>query len=200
VTRRRDDELDELMADWPEAERKLVVQLRALREEPGTRVEPDWAALERDIGKAVDAEAARPRAWAWLTRWWRPALGIGLVAAAAAIVIVARREPASEAPRAERAIDAGAPVPIVVPDEPRPVVEPVDTIGLGAEGEIEPDELDEDVLDDVLAELDTEAWTDDTPQPEVGLVPDLGLEWVDDLDDDELEAVDQWLAVLDEGT
>jgi hypothetical protein len=195
VTRRRDDELDELTTGWPDAERELVGKLRALPEEGR---EPDWAALERDIAKAVDAEAARPRRWAWLARWWRPALGIGLVAAAAAIVIVAKREPASEpAPRAQ-APDAGVPAPVLVPDEPAP--EPVEAIGLGAEGEIDPDELDEEVLDDVLAELDTEAWTDDAPQPEDGLVPDLGLEWVDELDEDELEAVDQWLAVLDEGT
>jgi hypothetical protein len=196
VTRRRDDELDELTAGWPEAERKLVARLRALPEADDL---PDWAALERDIGKAVDVEAARPRPWAWLSRWWRPALGLGLVAAAAAIVIVAKREPASEPQQARTTPDAA--VPIVVPDEPRVVPElPVDTIGLGAEGEIDPDELDEELLDGVLAELDTEAWTDDAPRPEEGLVPDLGLEWVDDLDDDELEAVDQWLAVLDEGT
>lgn len=196
MTRRRDDELDELTAGWPEAERALVAKLRALPEEAG---EPDWAALERDIGKAVDAEAVRPRPWAWLSRWWRPALGLGLVAAAAAIVIVARREPASEPPQARATPDAS--VPIVAPEEPRLEPEvPVDTIGLGAEGEIDPDELDEEMLDDVLAELDSEAWTDDAPQIEEGLVPDLGLAWVDDLDDDELEAVDRWLAVLDEGT
>lgn len=199
MTRRRDDELDELTAGWPDAERALVAKLRALPEETG---EPDWAALERDIGKAVDAEAVRPRPWAWLSRWWRPALGLGLVAAAAAIVIVARREPAGEPDRrAQRTPDAS--VPIVAPDQPRLEPEaPVDTIGLGAEGEIDPDQLDEEMFDDVLAELDTEGWTDDAPQPhpDDGLVPDLGLEWIDDLDDDELEAVDQWLAVLDEGT
>ena len=198
MTRRRDDELDELTAGWPDDERKLVARLRALPDEDG---QPDWAALERDIGKAVDAEAVRPRPWAWLSRWWRPALGLGLVAAAAAIVIVAKREPASEPERrAERAPDAS--VPIVEPDPPLAPEAPVDTIGLGAEGEIDPAEIDEELLDDVLAELDTEGWTDDGPQPhpDEGLVPDLGLDWVDDLDDDELDAVDQWLAVLDEGT
>ncbi|MCB9565571.1 MAG: hypothetical protein H6708_34730, partial [Kofleriaceae bacterium] len=31
-------------------------------------------------------------------------------------------------------------------------------------------------------------------EPELGLVPDLGLDWVDDLDDDDLDAVTAWLA------
>jgi hypothetical protein len=197
VTRRRDDELDALSAEWPDDERALLARLRALPDEGG---EPDWAALERDIGRAVDAEAARPRSWAWLTRWWRPALGLGLVAAAAAIVIVARREPAPAPPQARSAIDAGVVAPVAereppAPRDDRPLV-------LGAEGELDPDELDDELLDGVLAELDPEAWTDPSPrpQPEDGLVPDLGLDWVDELDDDELEAVDQWLAVLDEGT
>lgn len=198
MTRRRDDELDELTALWPEAERALVAKLRALPDDAGA---PDWAALERDIGKAVDAEAARPRHWRWLSRWWRPALGIGLVAAAAAVVIVARREPASSpSQRAERAADAGVAAPWVEEVRPRAPELDADRIVLGAEGEIDPAELDDEILDGVLAELDVEDWSDDTPQQEAGLVPDLGLEWVDDLDDDELEAVDQWLALLDEGT
>ena len=167
MPRRRDDELDELTAAWSDDERAVVDRLRALPDDtPGA----DWDALEREIGRAVDAEAARRRPWAWLVRRWRPALGLALVAAAAAIVVgVSREEPApSRTAHADAGVRAPAPPPAELDDV---------------------DDLDDEALDaEVLAELVAAEDVDD------GLVPELGLEWIDELDAEELEAVDRWLA------
>ena len=171
------DELDDLTDD----ERALVDRLRALPRESEPPLD-----LERSIHRAIDAEAKSVRGR--LRRWWAPMLGLALAGTAAAIVIVAR--PADRAPTVELAAppDAGAPPAPVLVEELGPLPLP-----LGVEGELTDDELDDDVVAEVAAALDLD---DEGPAPEDGLVPDLALEWIDDLDDDELEAVDAWLAQL----
>jgi len=204
------DELVTLWADDPDAlsaeERARVVahlahapgarasidETRALLEQlRGLRGAPPPGELARDILRAVDAEEARAARspWRCLRRTWRPALGLALAGAAAAIVIVARHDepPAHTA----RVIDAGVPV---VPPAPAPTQAPAPDapLALGVEGEIDADALDAEVVDEVVLALGGDEW--DAPTPEEGLVPDLSLDWVDDLDDAQVDAVDRWLA------
>jgi hypothetical protein len=168
--------------------RALLGRIRALREPKPP------AELARDILRAVDAEEERTAKspWRWLRRGWRPVLGIALAATAIAIVVVARRADAPAPTRRAHVIDAG--VPVVPPPVPAPTPDPevADApLALGAEGDIAAEDLVDEVADEVLLALGGDDWT--TPAPIDGLVPDLTLDWVDDLDEEDLEAIDQWL-------
>jgi hypothetical protein len=164
---------------------EIIARVRALPQ-PGK--EPDWDAFERDVRRAV-AAMPTPRA---RRRWRWPVLGIGLAAAVAASVLVLTRAPRVE-PR-EVAIqepDArAAEEPVVPPAAPvRPPSDPSAPLALG-DGVIaveELDAIDPDLLDGEREE--EEVARDD----EAGLVPDLELDWLDALDDAELDAVEAWL-------
>jgi hypothetical protein len=168
--------------------RALLGRIRALREP-----EPP-AELGRDILRAVDDEEARTAKspWRWLRRGWRPALGIVLAATAVVIVVVARPNDRPAPARRAQVLDAG--VPVVPPPAPAPTPDPEEEdapLALGAEGDIAAEDLDDEVADEVLVALGGDDWT--APAPDDGLVPDLTLDWVDDLDDADLEAIDEWL-------
>jgi hypothetical protein len=183
-------EVEALLERSPELRREaddaraLLARVRAL---PAEGQEPEWDEFARSLRAKLDEP---PRGFAaWWRRWWKPAAGVGglgLAIAAAAIVIVARREPADEtSPPVARTVDAGVPPPpIQVAEEDHSD----DPLALGAVGEVSADELD----DSVLAELEL----DDDDDGEEGLVPDLDLAWIDQLDDDEVESVDAWLAQM----
>lgn len=177
----------ELRRDADDA-RALLARVRAL---PAEGEEPAWDEFARSLRAKLDEP---PRGFAaWWQRWWKPAAGIGglgLAIAAAAIVIVARREPAAEtSPPVARAVDAGVPAPVqVAQDDDDDADHADDPLALGAVGEVSADDLDDSVLDEL--ELD------DDDDGEEGLVPDLDLAWIDQLDDDEVESVDAWLAQM----
>lgn len=179
-----------------DGDRALLVRVRALRERG---VEPAWDRFERDLARQLDeVEARRSRRW-WL-RLWKPTLGLALAGAAVAAVLFAGGDDTAAPERvATPVLVDAAPAPTAL--LPVPLPDDADRpLALGAVGELEVDELDEAVLDDVLAELsagapvdDLAGWTAWDDPPEDGLVPDLDLEWVDGLDDNELEAIDRWL-------
>jgi len=183
--------------------RALLDRLRGL---PATRAPED---LAREILRVVDTEAERAARspWRWLRRGWRPALGVALAVTAAAVVVVARHEDRTAPPTRAQVRDAGvrsvppAPTPPVPRgDEPREPHEPheIDApLALGVEGEVAADELDDTVVDEVRVALGGDDWmaSPEAPQAgDVGLVPDLSLDWIDELDDADLDAVDHWLA------
>jgi hypothetical protein len=213
-------DLDELMSAWADDPRSLSPEERAevealvdgspalrrdaeetrallgrLRELPPDGDEPAWDEFARTLrGRIDDAQPGPVRRW--LDRWWKPAFGLGLVAAAAAVVIVARHQQPADAPAdpprtAARAPDAGvAPLPVPGPDLAAP--EDTDPFAFGAIGEIAAEDLDDRVVAALGADDDLSL--DGDAHPEDGLVPDLSLDWVDELDDDQIDRVDEWLA------
>ena len=175
--------------DLDDDERAIVTRLRAL---PDEGREPDWDRFGRELGAKLDATPAKP----WWRRWWTPTIGFGLAVATAA-VFVAWPAGTAAPPDAER-------VAVLTPDaapQPKVVAAVVDVLAFGAEGELDDAELDDDaVVTEVMAALEIEADADDEEtmddvpdEPVDGLVPDLDLDWVDDLDDEDLAAIDAWL-------
>jgi hypothetical protein len=176
---------------------------------------PSWDALARSIGAAVDRSAATPPSrWERMRGWLlRPAIGVGFAAAtAAAIGLWIAKRPASE-PTAVLdvpSIDAGAPV-IAAP-------KPLFHDDLATAGELaDLDQLDDAALDRLAASLDDDPIDDhdgfgsigggaDHRDDDIALVDDaeldadddaLGnpdLDWVDELSDDDVDTLDQWLA------
>lgn len=181
--------------DLDDDDRALIARLRAL---PPEGREPSWESFGRELGRKLDAAPPAP----WWRRWWAPALGASLAAATAVTVLVwphGARAPVVDEPIAVIERDAApAPIPVPVP-APRPGDA---VLALGAEGELEDADLDDaDVITEVMAALDDggeddEDLTvlDDVPdEGNEGLVPDLDLAWVDELDDADLDAVTAWL-------
>jgi hypothetical protein len=217
-------DLDELLSAWADDPRALSAEERAevaarvddspalqreaddtrallgkLRDLPDAGEEPAWDGFERALRDRLDAERPGP-VRRWLARWWRPALGLGLAAAAATVVIVANHQaPPAPSPTATRTIDAGVTPIATTLDVPSPPLERDDhddddaPFAFGAGGEIPADELDDRVVAALGADEDMNL--DGDAQPEDGLVPDLSLDWIDELDDDQIDRVDQWLAV-----
>lgn len=176
--------------DDADATRELLGRLRAAGGAPDP-APPVLDQLGRDVRRAIDELAARRP---WWRRWWAPALG--LAAATAAAVVIMARAPVTPPPRAAQLPappprDAGA----AVPEDHATEVDEAAPLALGAAGEIAADDLDDAVLDEVRDALlaDDELPPEDEPLPTLGLVPDLSLEWVDGLDDAELDAVARWL-------
>jgi anti-sigma factor RsiW len=155
--------------------------LGALRELPREGTEPDWAAMERSIRAAVGPRV--PRSWwraAW--RWLAPVTALAMAGAMLALwVHDPRRVPApADAPQPlATALDAGA---------ERPPIAAVDSVPLW--------------LDGSAIEVDLEAaellGTEDEPAREdgevEGLLPTANLAAIDEMSDDELANLEQWLA------
>lgn len=162
--------------DEAEATRGLLSQLREL---PGEGTEPDWSAMERAIRDEVGPAA--PRAW-W--RGWRALVPIGALAVAGAVLVLVLRAPergpelgTREAPR-----DAGA--ALATPDPAVPKAEP-DTAALWLDGAaVEIDLQAAELVDD----------DDASGEPELGLIPNDDLAWVDELGEDDIAAAEAWLA------
>ena len=170
------------------AVKTVLGRVRALP--PGDGDEPDWAAMERSIRQAVDAERTRPwwRSWRWLV----PAM---TCATAAGVLLVIWPRPA----------------PIAVPRRPiieRPVAEPpagdhVVALWLdGAEVDVDVDvDAESDLAlgaPDLLGEAGAAGAAgaaDDAGTPdEVGLLPATDLVWLDQLDAAALDRAERWLA------
>jgi hypothetical protein len=151
------------------ATRDILAQLRAL---PEAAHEPDWAAMERSIGRAVGEKVPRPW-WSISWRWALPVVACG--AAAIAIVMVTRPDaPTAPAPIAHRV------------ELPKPTTEPVHEAApmVYLDGEaMDIDKIDPSVLDDL-----------ETPDiaNEDNLLPTD--HWVDQLDDRALDRAERVLA------
>lgn len=145
----------------------LVAKLRAL---PPEGVEPDWKKLEAAICAEVGDEA--PRLW-W--RNWRWIVPIWALATTAAIALLVTRDPAKPV--------VPAPVPFVAPiavtPTPTPTVERAAAVWLDGEL-VEIGEGDVELPDAIATE---EALGEDS----------FDLQWIDELDDREIESVEQWL-------
>jgi len=168
--------------------------LEKLRELPPEGREPDWHEFGRDLREAIDRD--QRGVWGWLRRWWKPAFGLSLACAAAAIVLVVHH--GEDVPVATATIaHYSPPVPVPVPV---PAAHPEAPLALGSAGTIPADDLDDDAVDNVHAALGADADgldDDDDLADEDGLVPDLSLDWVDDLDDAQMDRVEKTLAQAD---
>jgi hypothetical protein len=180
--------VEELVARSPEAAaevdamRAVIAQVAGL---PAEGTEPVWGDLERSIRAACDEPA--PGVWRRFLdgmRGWKPAagLGAGLVVAMAALALWIGRGSAP-APAPDDVASAAlaqlerAPAALVAPD----------------------DDMADDSDDTAAGD---QALLADWGVPETdGLVgdADLGLAWIDDLDDDELDAVSAWLDAQEPG-
>ncbi|MEJ7603832.1 MAG: hypothetical protein WKG01_38485 [Kofleriaceae bacterium] len=158
-----------------DATRQLLGELRELPHSS----EPAWATLERSIQAAVGADAPKRRRWGWLV----PVFGL---ATAGAIAMVVLHDPAPQP-------ETLAPAPVIVVTTPAPIpapipVRPEAALPFWLDGQVVRIELD--ALDAVAAALldDGEpTLTDDA------LLSTTELEWLDALDDAELERAERWL-------
>jgi hypothetical protein len=163
-----------------DATRALLDRLHAL---PQT-ADPDFAALERSIARAVGDGVPRP--W-W--RQWRWLVPIGALAATAAAALLWLRAPAHEnVATPTRPIDAGIAKDLV--EQSAAVVE---SLWIGgqfldiddpAAAETQLDALDRDARD-ALA-LDTDDVTG-------GILPATDTAWIDNLDDAALDRAERFL-------
>jgi hypothetical protein len=181
--------VEALLARSPEARRDaddlraLLVDVRA-EGEPST--EPAWRELDRQVRAAIATAAT---ATPWWRRWFAlPAMLAASTAATIALVVIA-----TDRGNVPMVVDAA--LPVADNDPPAPtVVVPAHEPGMWLDG----DALALDKLDDASA-AEIEFVLDDALDV-VGAVdvmydgPDYDdLEWVDELDDDELDALDSWL-------
>lgn len=147
--------------------------LGRLRELPPEGSEPDWSALERSISDAVGPAVPRP----WWRRWRWLAPGMALAAAAAAIAFLLHEPARDPEPAAPLASGSGAP----------PAAEAAAaTMALWLDGEPLEVEL---AAESLLAA----PWEDDGATAD-DLLPALDLGWIDELDGEQLERAEEWLA------
>jgi len=154
-----------------EATRALLGELRELPRGG----EPDWSALERSIGDAVGTDV--PRRWrGW--RWLVPGLALATAGAVAVLVLHDPGEMTTPAPDPVIAHEHAkpAPAPDVVPSD----------LPFWLDGQAV--EVESEVLDAIDAEL-----TDDTTADDDALLSTSDLEWIDSLDDADLERAERWL-------
>jgi anti-sigma factor RsiW len=211
VTPEEAAEVEALLTASPEARAELEAIRRVLAEarraEPGA--DPDWDAMAREIQRACEAtpptsRLARARAWLWP----RPIIAVGAVGAVAAAIAIA-----------VLGQGGGNPVPVAneviapSPEAEEPEVADEDE-ALPALREPEIDDLmqDEiDQLDDQLAASDlgddgfiadlldgTDPGTGDD-EPTIDAFAEPGYLSADELSDDEIEAMDQFLAEVSAG-
>lgn len=175
-----------------DAMRGVIDQLRAL---PPDGDEPDWSAMARAIGQAVDAAPRRP--WWRRWRWWVPAL----TCATAAVVLVAAwpamtRPPTAPGP-AEHAPGPAAPDRTTA--DQAAAAESV--VSLWLDGNVV--EVDLAVTGELggnFGEVDPSAWPgelagdEETAHDDPGLLPASDLAWIDRLDETALDRAESWLA------
>lgn len=141
----------------------LVAKLRAL---PPEGVEPDWKKLEAAIRAEVGEEAPRPwwRNWRWIVPIWA-------LAATAAVALLVTRDHAKPI--------APLPQPFVAPIAvtPPPAVERAPAVWLDGES-VEIGDGDVELPDAIATEEGDDSFD---------------LQWIDELDDREIESVEQWL-------
>ena len=161
---------DPALRDDADATRALLGELRELP----PAGEPDWTTLERSIQAAVGPDAPKRRRWGFLV----PVFGLATAGAIAAVVL---HDPA---PRTE-----APPVPVIATPL-APTLEPVAATELPfwLDGQVVRIELD--ALDAALAAL----LDDDPGMPaDDALLSTSELEWIDSLDEGELERAERWL-------
>jgi hypothetical protein len=184
------------------AVRTLIDQLRAL---PPEGAEPDWAAMERSIRRAVGPAGPRPwwRSWRWLTP-------VTMLATSAAMLLVMWARPAPI--RAPEATTATGPGTGHLAREARPAE---DTVALWLDGvEVDVELSASDLLGDAEAGDPVEPASlvgllvgpsgpiddDDLGQPggeadaELGLLPSTDLAWIDQLDEAAIDRAERWFA------
>ena len=153
-----------------EAQRDLLGQLRAL---PAEGEEPDWHVLEQQIRSAVGPIAPRPwwRRWFWLA----PVGALAATAAGALLFFGSAHTHEVTFPPVAPHVEKAAPAP---------------EAGEGlvwVDGDaIDVDDVDPSALPDELANEDGSGSS--------GVLPAADLNWVDQLDDQDLERVETWLA------
>lgn len=172
------------------ATRALLGELRDL---PPVGSAPDWAALARAIGDAIDADRSARDRHPWYARlrwrWLVPTLALATAAALVALVV----QPPAPAPTgAPTGAPSGAPTgaPIAhAPSVPTPAPPRAATVPLWLDGVAV--EVEADASHELLEGWPPEAGDDDGAP---GLLPAADLAWIDALDDDALEVAEQWLA------
>lgn len=206
---RRDDD------DMPDGhvldddDRALIAKLRAL---PGEGEEPDWRAFEAQI-RAQVAPLSTPSPW-WRT--WRWLIPIGALATTAAIVVVLASRPhaTGDVATTEQAARHDASV-AAEPDPARAAThedEGATAPTMWIAGEVvELDEISDEALelDPLLDALDpagitgepgteaapeTDSGTDHETETIGGMLPASDDRWIDSLDDDAAERLEQFLA------
>jgi len=171
------------LATSPEArtaEQATRALLGALRELPREGTEPDWAAMERSISASVGPRV--PRTWwraAW--RWVVPVTALAMAGAMLVLWVHDARGPAPTPalPPLATALDGGAELPPIAA---------VDSVPLWLDGSAIDVDLDAAELlgvDDARAPDDGEVG---------GLLPTANLAAIDELSDEELASLEQWLA------
>jgi len=183
------------LADQPaaradaDAVHQLLGELRALPPEDAAGAPPDWAAMERSIRQAVDAQATRPwwRRWQWLV----PAMTC-TAAAAVALALWPRPVAVLAPPAHDRE----------PPTHDRAPAPADDVLALWLDGGELDVELSPSALGDLLGALDADAGRavepgavdEAEPADATGVLPAAGLAWIDDLDDAALDRAERALA------
>lgn len=188
---------DDLDARAEQAEvRTMLDQLRAL---PSEGAEPDWAAMERSIGRAVDD--AEPRRWWRDWRWLAPITSC-LTAATAVLVMWSRPVPmASSVFDASVREDGDAQLPNGIARGSQDELDSDSVLPLWLDGTaVHVDvALSERALDDDGDDLlDGDDGAEDGDGGIDAMLPSTDLAWVDQLDDDSLELAERFLVRLAE--
>lgn len=169
--------------------------LGALRELP-----PEPPPASEAVVRAVRIACAEPEPWSartrgWIRRRWPVIVPLALAAGVIAVVAIVRT--AEDHGAKVVAQNPTMPVPVPVPAPPAPTV---DTAPILLDGEAaELGALDDDAADALDRELGDELAAIGDLDDDLGgdsdlALPDDDLGWVDDLDDESAEALDQWLA------
>jgi hypothetical protein len=182
----------------------LIGQLgRAERDRRRSAAQPDWQALQLAISNAV-AQHPVPRA-SWWRRWLLPTTGLATVAAALAIWINAGSVGKVAPIFTALAIDAAPSKVALVDQPPAAPVDVADTTELSADQLFMADDGDDSAFDDQSSDFmqhqnqaalmgEYDIHVDDENDQDGSLGPDTGLRWIDDMDDQRLDALEQWLS------
>lgn len=193
-------ELDAAMTAELAAHRSLVRELRAL---PERAPSPNWRALEASIRQACDEVPLRRSWWHSLRDAWRlPALGLGGAAMAAlALLLWARAPKPVEAPLDGAPRESAAIAMIATETLPPAASEHAASERVAAlylDDEVV-DDFDEGGVDELMKQLPEEAafalgTSEGSAEEDDELLPGGAYDdEIDQLDDDALRALDQWL-------
>lgn len=204
------DELDAAMTDELASHRALVNELRGL---PERAPSPNWRQLEASIRQACDEVPIKRSWWRSLRDAWRvPTLGLGAAAMASLALLMWTRAPKP----VEQPLDAAphdvAPNP-TKPNSPTdlagrapspPLAERSATTAMYLDDEVV-DDIDERGVDELMRQLpDDDAFvlgtSEETSDDDDELLPGGSYDdEIEQLDDEALRALDQWLEAEQKG-